>query len=479
MSQGLTGVAQAPAYSANVASATTVTLPNAPMDCTYPVTGTTTITSITAGQAGRKARLIFQSANCTVVNGSNLKLAGRSFVSTVNRMLTLVSDGTNWVEESRGEFGTLVPVTQNFGDVAAAGTGDQAADIYHVHGMPPYPAPNALYNGDFSVAQLGPTAAPFANAQAALDGWQCLNTSAAVLTHNQLAAATSVIGTMNLSTYSYINTTTADASIAAGDLAGVYQQIEGYDARAIAANGGAFSGWFYSNVGGTFSISLANRDATWSYIREVVISANTWTYVTTTFPSGYGTISLPGDFRTNRGFYFYIALAAGSTYTTAPNVWTNANKVASTNQTNFVGTISNAFYISGLNLVPGLVPQPFYPATYEQQLARCQRYRQIIATYPMALPMGQAINGSTINGGGRGLLVPMCGTPSATISSTGHFSALKADGSNVALGSLSFTFNPEAYYYAASITSGLVAGNAVTVYGSNGSALVYASAYPA
>jgi hypothetical protein len=81
----------------SVASASTITLPfGQPL---VNVTGTTTINTITAAGFGTKVTLVFAGA-LTVTDGSNLKLAG-NFVSTADDTLSLISDGTNWIEVSR------------------------------------------------------------------------------------------------------------------------------------------------------------------------------------------------------------------------------------------------------------------------------------------------------------------------------------------------------------------------------------------
>lgn len=81
----------------SVASAATITLPPGPDVVT--VTGTTTITSVAAGQTGRRVTLVFSGA-LTFTDGSNLKLAG-NFVTTADDTISLVCDGTNWIETSR------------------------------------------------------------------------------------------------------------------------------------------------------------------------------------------------------------------------------------------------------------------------------------------------------------------------------------------------------------------------------------------
>ena len=83
-----------------VASAATVTLP---YDTdVISVTGTADITSITADYAGRRVTLKFNSTAATsgLVDGSNLKLAS-TLAYTADDTITLVSDGTNWIEAAR------------------------------------------------------------------------------------------------------------------------------------------------------------------------------------------------------------------------------------------------------------------------------------------------------------------------------------------------------------------------------------------
>lgn len=63
------------------------------------VTGTTNVTSITAGPVGEDIKLRFAGA-LTLTDGSNLKLDG-NFVTAADSTWTGVSDGTNWIETGR------------------------------------------------------------------------------------------------------------------------------------------------------------------------------------------------------------------------------------------------------------------------------------------------------------------------------------------------------------------------------------------
>ena len=83
----------------DVASANgTITLPV--VGSYFNITGTLTITAITASWPGRLVTLKTAAA-CTFTDGSNLKLAGNLATATADDVLTLVCDGTNWYEVSR------------------------------------------------------------------------------------------------------------------------------------------------------------------------------------------------------------------------------------------------------------------------------------------------------------------------------------------------------------------------------------------
>ncbi|MDO8581198.1 MAG: hypothetical protein Q7S13_06950 [Candidatus Omnitrophota bacterium] len=110
---------------ADVASSSTVALGND--GNFFNITGTTTITSITAKPAGTVVWLRFAGI-LTVTNGSNLKLNG-SFLTAADATLQLVSDGTNWYEVSRQ------PIKTSFigqGDTPASYSG-QALKIPRVN----------------------------------------------------------------------------------------------------------------------------------------------------------------------------------------------------------------------------------------------------------------------------------------------------------------------------------------------------------
>lgn len=100
---GTTWAAMSFTKGADVASSTSMTLGND--GNFFDITGTTTITSITAKAAGFYACMQFDGA-LTVTDGSNLKLNG-DLTTAAETVLCMVSDGTNWYETSRQPVQTL------------------------------------------------------------------------------------------------------------------------------------------------------------------------------------------------------------------------------------------------------------------------------------------------------------------------------------------------------------------------------------
>lgn len=97
------GGVQLQAKGSSVASAGTITLPVGLTGGNFfDITGTTNITTIntTARQGGRMVTLRFtDAAPGDIIHGSNIQLAGGvNFSPAQNDAITLVSDGTNWVE---------------------------------------------------------------------------------------------------------------------------------------------------------------------------------------------------------------------------------------------------------------------------------------------------------------------------------------------------------------------------------------------
>lgn len=84
---------------ATVASAATIVVPAARV---ASVTGTATVTTIATTEPGHVITLVFAST-ATLTDGGNIKLAGAAanFTATADDAITLVCDGTSWIETGR------------------------------------------------------------------------------------------------------------------------------------------------------------------------------------------------------------------------------------------------------------------------------------------------------------------------------------------------------------------------------------------
>ena len=178
--------------------------------------------------------------------------------------------------------------------------------------------------------------------------------------------------------------TTADASIGAGQLYFLRQNIEGYNVADFnfgTANAKTFtlSFWVRSSVTGTFGGSVANNNFDRSYPFTYTIStANTFEYKTITIAG-----DTSGTWATNNasGLRVIWSLGAGSTFVTTANAWAAGEYYGATGQTNLIGTSGATFYITGVQLEKGSTATAFDYLDYGRSLSQCQRYYSVITAY--------------------------------------------------------------------------------------------------
>ena len=178
-----------------------------------------------------------------------------------------------------------------------------------------------------------------------------------------------------------LDCTTADASLAAGDLVAAQTRIEGQDLQRLKkgtsdAESVTLSFFVRSNKTGTYVAELLdnhnNRQVTKTY---TISSANTFEYKSITFPA-----DTTGAFNDNNSNALTILwwLAAGTNYTsgTATGSWaasTAANRAVGLN-VNIADSTSNEWLITGVQLEVGEQATPFEHRSFADELARCQRY---------------------------------------------------------------------------------------------------------
>ena len=173
--------------------------------------------------------------------------------------------------------------------------------------------------------------------------------------------------------------TTADGDIAAGSSYRIQQQIEGNNIADLNwgtsdAQSVTLSFFVRSSVTGTFGGSLANGDFDrFNVFSYTISSANTWEKKTVTIAG-----DTAGTWYTNNsiGIRINFSLGAGSNLLASAGSWGASTKEGVSGQTNLIATNSATFYLTGVQLEPGITATSFEHRQFGQELELCQRYYQ-------------------------------------------------------------------------------------------------------
>jgi len=236
---------------------------------------------------------------------------------------------------------------------------------------------NLIINGAMQVAQRGTsTSGASGSGYFSTDRWQIANSSLGTWTVSQSTTAPD-----GFSNSFKMDCTTADASPAAGDFLIFRQHVEAQNLQHLkfgtsSAQSLTLSFWVRSSKTGTYIAELLQPDASNRHIGNAytINSADTWEYKTITFAG-----DTSGVINNDNGTGFQVNwwLGAGSNFTsgTLQTSWgaiTAANRAVG--NVNLADTISNDWYITGVQLEVGDTATPFEHRSYGDEFARCQRY---------------------------------------------------------------------------------------------------------
>jgi hypothetical protein len=253
---------------------------------------------------------------------------------------------------------------------------------------------NRIINGSMRINQReGGAGANTANNGAAycLDRWQIEDSTDGVFTGTQ---STDVPTGQGFTNSLKITVTTTDTSIASNQYATFTQHIEGNHIADLnwgtaSASAITISFWVKSSVTGTYTCMLRNFDGSRMYVQGFAInSSNTWEYKT---------IVIPGDvtgtwLTTNsRGISLQIMLAHGGT---TGSGWSAGVAAVVSGQVNFMATVNNELYITGVQLEKGSTASSFEHRSYVTELNLCHRYYERYSGQYTQLGMGRG-NSST------------------------------------------------------------------------------------
>jgi hypothetical protein len=254
---------------------------------------------------------------------------------------------------------------------------------------------NRIINGDMRIDQrnAGALKSVSGNDIYTVDRWKGWASGGGVFSVQQSSTAPN-----NFNNSVVLTVTTADSSVAAGDNYRFAQPIEGYNIADLgfgtsAAKTVTLSFWVRSNLTGTYGGSLYSVSGTRSYVYQYTInSANTWEYKTITIPGDTsGTWGSTNSF----GITVYFDLGSGSTYQNATGSWVGSEKFSTSGNANWIGTLSNNLYITGVQLEAGTVATAFERRLYSTELILCQRYFQ--KSYDIETAVGTATRTGYVN----------------------------------------------------------------------------------
>ena len=292
--------------------------------------------------------------------------------------------------------------------------------------------PNAqplIINGDMSIAQRSTSVSS-------------LTSSGAVQTVDRIKNEIGSIGTYTVAQESLssgnaynngfrkawrIDTTTADASPAAGDSLYVTYHFEGQDLQLFKkgtsnAEKVTLRFWVKSSKTGTHIVELLDNDnSRFVSLAYTISSADTWENHTLTFPADT-TGAFADDNGVGLGIHWYMA--AGDTYTsgTLGTTWNTTQANRAVGQVNLAGSVDNNWYLTGVQLEVGSTATPFEHRSPAEEQQLCFRYTRKFTSHTF----GRARDGDSFYAGNVVFQPPMRGTP--TLKSGADFSVSTGSG---------------------------------------------------
>ncbi|MDH4183353.1 MAG: hypothetical protein OEV92_03960 [Nitrospinota bacterium] len=240
---------------------------------------------------------------------------------------------------------------------------------------------NILMNGDFLIWDYGTTVTSPATNKYVVNRWVWMNTSAAAISAIQSADVPTEAESSWQSKYSLkLDTTTADASVAAGDYAYISQRVEGQVFLPLLKRTGYLTFWVKSPKTGAHCVAFQNSGQDRSYVKEYTVdAANTWEKktISLSFSETGGT----WDYTNGVGLRVVWALIGGSTYQTTADAWQTGNYIntAACAANNILDNTANDFLLSQADLrSSNSAPMSFVgrPTGVEKDL--CARYYEVL-----------------------------------------------------------------------------------------------------
>jgi hypothetical protein len=233
---------------------------------------------------------------------------------------------------------------------------------------------NRIINGAMPVSQYyGSTdTAVTGSTQYMIDRWRSIE-----ITDGAMSVQQSTTSTAGFNNSMKFTVTTADASLAAGQLCGFNQFVEGFNVAdfgwgTASAATVTLSFWVRSSLTGTFAGAFRNAALNRTYIFTYTInSADTFEYKTITVA---GDTSGTWDKTNGAGIDVIFSLGTGTTYQGTAGSWQASDAFNTSGAVSVIGTLNATFYITGVQLEKGSTATSFDYRPYGTELLLCQRY---------------------------------------------------------------------------------------------------------
>ncbi len=281
---------------------------------------------------------------------------------------------------------------------------------------------NLIINGAMQVAQRGTSSA--SSGMHSVDRFAC-DFAGPAITQSKVAITSG--GAFDDGFRSAFKTEVTSAAATGGTYALLYQNIEaqnvansGWDCTNPASSI-TLSFWVRSSISGTFYTDIRTNDGTaYGYTESFVLSANAWTKVTQTI-SGNSSLTVADD--NGIGLFVGVSPYFGTNLTDPSRAegWAALGGFTSLTPDyaqNWCGTNGNTFEITGVQLEVGDQATPFEHRSYGDELARCQRYCQVVETLSVGnQSFGAFSNWNNVSSyGGYAYVQRMRASPSSAVS---------------------------------------------------------------
>ena len=255
------------------------------------------------------------------------------------------------------------------------------ADLASANASGSLVSPNLVDNGMMAIYQRGTAVITGNTGKYSLDRWNTYQYGGGHLTitkDTEVPTGKGFLSSMKL------DVTQAESSMASGDRYLIRQGIEGQNLQRLCkgtsdAKPLTLQFWVRSpKTGIHVALLLDETNSRWCSKSYTIASADTWQYVTVTFPADT-TGALPNDHTGALSLRFYLGsgsdTAGGSSLGTTWNTTANQQAVG---QVNVLDNTSNNFYLTGVQLELGEVATPFRHENFSDTLKKCERYTQVI-----------------------------------------------------------------------------------------------------